>query len=187
MVISIRFVEFVGLFTLTAAISSHLPTKGFKSNGCPLGWSPYKDCCYFFENRTMSLPKAEKQCSTRGATLIVANSEQELSNPFFPQSNVTQLAGRNHLFWVGLAQFEQHSPPVWQTTSGVEPSKLNWLVKPFSSTLNGWSTVSRCAAFFNGHTESARYLYFHPCESHFQSICERNLTFSSALSQNFGK
>ncbi|KAL6736829.1 hypothetical protein Aduo_007134 [Ancylostoma duodenale] len=84
---------------------------------CPRGWSQYLDSCYHVENRTMSLPKAEKQCAAKGATLFVANSLEEFNN-------ITRLAPRNLLSWIGLAQFDERTSPIWQTTSGIEPSSL---------------------------------------------------------------
>ncbi|KAL6736828.1 hypothetical protein Aduo_007134 [Ancylostoma duodenale] len=147
---------------------------------CPRGWSQYLDSCYHVENRTMSLPKAEKQCAAKGATLFVANSLEEFNN-------ITRLAPRNLLSWIGLAQFDERTSPIWQTTSGIEPSSLKWLVTPFSSVANGWSAASRCAAHYNSDVETARYTYFYPCESLFSSICENNFTFNSALAHQFNQ
>ncbi|VDP00590.1 unnamed protein product [Heligmosomoides polygyrus] len=67
-----------------------------------------------------------------------------------------------------------------------ENRTMKWLVNPFSASGNGWSAASKCVAYLNSDAESARYLYFYPCDSLFQSVCERNLTFNSALARQAG-
>lgn len=167
------------LLVFGALNSGDITAKKFLIQACPQGWVAYQECCYLFENRTMSLPMAEKRCSLSGSTLFVANSDKEFHF-------VSRLTARNLLSWIGLAQFEQQDTPVWQTTSGIDPIKMKWLVNPFSASGNGWSAASKCVAYLNSDAESARYLYFYPCDSLFQSVCERNLTFNSALARQAG-
>ncbi|EYB96976.1 hypothetical protein Y032_0144g2438 [Ancylostoma ceylanicum] len=108
------FIPFALLLTLT---STEVVRPSSLIPPCPPGWSQFLDSCYHIENRTMSLPKAEKRCASKGATLFVANSLEEFDN-------ITRLAPRNLFSWIGLAQFEERTSPIWQTTSRIDPSSL---------------------------------------------------------------
>nr|CDJ93588.1 Hypothetical protein CBG10851 [Haemonchus contortus] len=178
----VRFWSCTILQVLVSSIVLRTDVSGTKSSNppCPSGWISYLGSCYHTENKTMPLQKAEKRCSADGATLFVANSKDEFNE-------ITRRAPRNFWTWVGLAQFDNQATPIWQTSSGIQPSALKWLINPFSPAANGWSAASRCVAYYNGDVESTRYLYFYPCESMFYSICERNSTFNNALAQQAGQ
>lgn len=140
----------------------------------------------------MDLTSAEKACNEKAATLFVANSLEEFDQ-------VMKEAPKYYWSWIGLGQGEEDTFPKWQVTgagsppsmrclpsedvpkptwdglNGMDPSELNWLVKPFSSVTNGWSKASMCVGYYNVDVGTT-YLYFFPCSSKFHSVCERNST-----------
>ncbi|VDO60353.1 unnamed protein product, partial [Haemonchus placei] len=122
---------------------------------CPDGWSRYQDSCYYIETAKMSYGQAERACSEKGATLFVADSVEEFVSRWF---------------WIGLGQGEGDSYPQWQ----VAGDSRKWLILPFSSSSNGWSSAATCVGHYNGGTYN--YLYFYPCSSLFYSVCEKNST-----------
>ncbi|KAK6043944.1 hypothetical protein COOONC_18551 [Cooperia oncophora] len=149
----------------------------------------------------MSLGQAEKACNEKGATLFCAsdfhrgefNEVMKETPPYFWS-------------WIGLGQCATDSFPRWQVAGpdgsshmsvcianddfgkpsfvgyeGLDPLQLKWLILPFSSVPNGWSSIANCVGFYNMNSYSSSYLYFYPCSSLFHSVCERNLTLTNLL------
>ncbi|VDO06112.1 unnamed protein product [Haemonchus placei] len=165
---------------------------------CPDGWSRYQDSCYYVEKAKMSYGQAERACNEKGATLFVADSVEEFNELMRETPNF-------YWSWIGLGQAQTDSYPQWQVAGpdgspmrcavasddfgvpawggyeGLDPAHLKWLIMPFSSVPNGWSSVSTCVGHYNVETYSSTYLYFYPCGSLFHSICERNSTLSSLV------
>ncbi|CAB02136.1 C-type lectin domain-containing protein 91 [Caenorhabditis elegans] len=150
-----------------------------QSDRCPDGWLRYSDSCYFIETESLGFAKAERKCHDKQATLFVANSMEEWDA-------VRDHAEKSVLSWIGLVRFSHYERleqlPRWQTTGSINPSKINWLIKPFKPVVNGWSSYANCAASFQSPTEveSASYTFFYPCTMAFKSICERNSTILNA-------
>ncbi|PIO58131.1 hypothetical protein TELCIR_20439, partial [Teladorsagia circumcincta] len=102
--------------------------------------------------------------------------------------------------WIGLGQSETDSYPRWQVVlpdgasrmrcaissgfgrpsfggyEGLDPALLKWLILPFASMPNGWSPAATCVAYYNAKSISNSYVYFYPCTSLYNSVCERNMT-----------
>nr|pir hypothetical protein K10B2.3 - Caenorhabditis elegans [Caenorhabditis elegans] len=151
-----------------------------QSENCPEGWIRYSDSCYWVETELLGFAKAERKCSEKQSTLFVANSIDEWE------------AIRGHSkdsfsSWIGLVRFSHYERseqlPRWQTEGAVNPSKINWLIKPYSPLVNGWSQLANCAASYKSPAslETASYTYFYPCTYLFYSICERNSTIANSL------
>ncbi|KIH61249.1 hypothetical protein ANCDUO_08484 [Ancylostoma duodenale] len=51
----------------------------------------------------------------------------------------------------------------------------NWLVKSSTSASNGWSSASKCAAYYNVDLVASNYVYFYPCSNLYYSICKKSL------------
>lgn len=159
---------------------------------CPDGWIRYQDSCYFIEMEKMDLPRAEKACNEKGATLFVANSIEEFNQ-------IMKEAPLYYWSWIGLGQGPSDTFPKWQVGEpgafkcavasdvgpvswsgmyGMDPRQLKWLVTPFSSGANGWSSAATCVAYYNIDVFSSTYVYFYPCSSLYHSVCERNSTLA---------
>ncbi|KAK6061060.1 lectin C-type domain protein [Cooperia oncophora] len=150
-----------------------LPLDSRPISACPDGWLQLKDSCYHMESRKMERESAQKACDEKGATLFVADSEEEFKE-------IASLSPLHQRSWIGLTQYDGTNSPLWIGSAGMEPSKIRWLTSPFSSTSNGWSKVATCAAFYNTENYSdTAYAYFYPCSSLYHSICERNLTLAN--------
>ncbi|EFP12373.1 CRE-CLEC-91 protein [Caenorhabditis remanei] len=146
---------------------------------CPDGWVRFSDSCYFYETELLGFAKAERKCYDKQATLFVANSFEEWDL-------VRTRTEKSHFSWIGLVRFSHFERseqlPRWQTTGSINPSKLNWIIKPFNPIANGWSSIANCAATYQSPSpvESTSYTYFYPCTLLLNSICERNSTIVNA-------
>ncbi|EYB96507.1 hypothetical protein Y032_0149g2680 [Ancylostoma ceylanicum] len=136
---------------------------------CPDSWLRFRDSCYFIEKTRMELSDAESSCYEKGATLFTANSLEEFDV-------VMRSAALNFWSWTGLVQFDTMTQPKWLSYGGVEPTRLKWLVSPYTSASNGRTAASECVAYYNSEVKIASYNYFYPCNLQFGSICERNAT-----------
>ncbi|KAK6021135.1 hypothetical protein OSTOST_13203, partial [Ostertagia ostertagi] len=106
-----------------------------KAIGCPNGWIRYHDSCYHMEFMKMERESAQRACVEKGATLFVADSEEEFK----------EIATQSPLYfwsWIGLAQYDGTNRPEWTGSAGMDPTKIKWLISPFSSMANGWSKVA---------------------------------------------
>ncbi|CAO4361788.1 unnamed protein product [Caenorhabditis nigoni] len=150
-----------------------------QSEQCPDGWLRYSDSCYFFETERLGFAKAERKCYDKQATLFVANSLDEWDV-------VTSHTEKSSFSWIGLVRFNHYERleklPRWQTTGSINPSKINWLIKPYQPSVNGWSSIANCAATYQSPVtiESASYTFYYPCTLQYTSICERNATIINA-------
>uniref|UniRef100_A0A1I7T4G8 C-type lectin domain-containing protein n=1 Tax=Caenorhabditis tropicalis TaxID=1561998 RepID=A0A1I7T4G8_9PELO len=150
-----------------------------QSEICPDGWLRFSDSCYFFETEHLGFAKAERKCHDKQATLFVANSLEEWDI-------VRTHSEKSYFSWIGLARFSHYERleklPRWQTTGSINPTKINWLVKPFNPIGNGWSSIANCVAFYQSpfNVDSASYTFFYPCTLQLSSICERNSTILNA-------
>lgn len=164
---------------LPPSTSQPTPLPINQSEKCPDGWLRYSDSCYFFETENFGFAKAERKCHDKQATLFVANSLEEWDT-------VRARTEKSAFTWFGLVRFSHYERleqlPRWQTTGSINPTKINWLSKPFQPLGNGWSSIANCAALFQSPTplESASYTFFYPCTLQFNSICERNSTILNA-------
>lgn len=160
---------------------------------CPDGWIRYQESCYYIEIEKMDLPRAERACNEKGATMFVANSIEEFNQ-------VMKEAPLYYWSWIGLGQGPSDVYPKWQVAGepagfrcavasdvgpvswnggyGLDPRQLKWLVTPFSSGVNGWSSAATCVAYYNTDVYSSTYVYFYPCSSLYHSVCERNATLA---------
>ena len=159
---------------------------------CPDGWIRYLDSCYYIETEKMDLASAERACNEKGATLFVADSLEEFNQ-------VMKETPLYYWSWIGLGQGPTDTYPKWKVAGepsqfrcavpcetsvswdgmyGMDPSQLKWLVKPFSSAVNGWSSAATCVGHYNIDVFSSTYLYFYPCSSLYHSVCERNSTLA---------
>ncbi|CAB3403756.1 unnamed protein product [Caenorhabditis bovis] len=146
---------------------------------CPDGWLKFSDSCYYIEQETMGFAKAEKRCFDKKATLFVANSLDEWDA-------IRQHSPKAFFSWIGLVRFSQYEKseqlPRWQTEGGVNPARLNWLIRPYKPLSNGWTTYANCAVHYNPAVsfETASYVFYYPCTFMMHSICERNTTLINA-------
>ncbi|KHJ92418.1 hypothetical protein OESDEN_07696 [Oesophagostomum dentatum] len=165
---------------------------------CPEGWFRYQDSCYLMQTTRMTLPAAERLCNENGGTLFVADSLSEYNT-------VMKESPLYFWSWIGLGQSDASGYPKWHVHSsaypvrcadekclpadpallpdwdgayGMNPTELKWLITPFNSVSNGWSTSATCVGHYNIDIYSSTYLYFYPCSYEFYSICERNLTLA---------
>ncbi|RCN46102.1 hypothetical protein ANCCAN_07874 [Ancylostoma caninum] len=157
---------------------------------CPDGWIRYQQSCYYMEMAKMDMQSAERACNEKGGSLFVADSIGEFNE-------VMKESPLYFWSWIGLGQNEAGGLPRWHAQSGpssfkclpadysnlvwdgaygMNPAELKWLVTPFNSYSNGWSTAATCVAHYNIDTYASTYLYFYPCSYQFHSICERNYT-----------
>ncbi|PIO55018.1 lectin C-type domain protein [Teladorsagia circumcincta] len=120
----------------------------------------------------MERESAQRACVEKGATLFVADSEEEFK----------EIATQSPLYfwsWIGLSQYDGTHRPLWIGSTGMDPAKMKWLITPFSSIANGWSKVATCAAFYNTESyHTTAYVYFYTCSTLYHSICERNMTLT---------
>ncbi|ETN80197.1 hypothetical protein NECAME_09330 [Necator americanus] len=159
---------------------------------CPDGWIRYQQSCYYMETAKMTLQNAERACNEKGGSLFVADSLGEFNE-------VMKESPLYFWSWIGLGQNDASGYPRWQSQGmglsplkclpadsgnlplwdgmyGMNPAELKWLVTPFSSASNGWSTAATCVAHYNIDIYTSTYLYFYPCSYEFYSICEKNST-----------
>ncbi|CCD65631.1 C-type lectin domain-containing protein [Caenorhabditis elegans] len=156
----------------------------FPTGTCPDGWVRFSDSCYWIEQHKQSFAEAEKRCYEKNATLFVVNSQDEWDavREHFPQTGYT---------WIGLVRFthfeKSQDAPIWQTEGAVNPTRLNWLIRPYKPVSNGWSALANCAAHFSAaiNWDASAYTYFQPCSFKFYSICERNGTILDFLNRKF--
>ncbi|KAK2919152.1 CD209 antigen-like protein E [Channa argus] len=67
------------------------------SQTCPADWREIKSRCYFLSRESKTWEESRKYCQSRGADLVVINSEQE-------QRDLYRLDGDSVLlFWIGLS------------------------------------------------------------------------------------
>ncbi|CAB02756.1 C-type lectin domain-containing protein 87 [Caenorhabditis elegans] len=147
---------------------------------CPDGWLRFADSCYWIEKELLGFAKAERNCFEKQSTLFVANSIEEW--------DAIRVQAKEAFFsWIGLVRFTHYEKleqlPRWQTEGALNPTKINWLIKPYKPLFNGWSSLANCAASYKSPSslESASYTYFYPCTYMLYSICERNSTIVNAL------
>ncbi|EPB71403.1 hypothetical protein ANCCEY_09504 [Ancylostoma ceylanicum] len=134
---------------------------------CPDSWLRFRDSCYFIEKTRMELSDAESSCYEKGATLFTANSLEEFVSVTSSveiiilqrgsseiQDVVMRSAALNFWSWTGLVQFDTMTQPKWLSYGGVEPTRLKWLVSPYTSASNGRTAASECVAYYNSELES---------------------------------
>ncbi|KJH44461.1 hypothetical protein DICVIV_09510 [Dictyocaulus viviparus] len=159
---------------------------------CPSGWIKFQKSCYFIVTEKMNLMEAQRFCLEKESTLFVADSIEEFNKvmketpPFYwswigvgqseadsiPQWGVIELSYPS----LRCLPLNEYDVPTWGGRSGVDPTLINWLITPYSSIANGWSTIATCAGYYNAGVNSGSYAYFYPCSSQFYSICEKNST-----------
>ncbi|KHJ87869.1 hypothetical protein OESDEN_12346 [Oesophagostomum dentatum] len=136
---------------------------------CPTGWISHLDSCYFFDNPILEHDKAQAKCWELGSTLLVAETLDEWEY-------VMERSAVSAWSWIGMTQDEELHFPRWDHSGGMDPLMVNWLVKPYISTSNGWSTQAKCAAHLNVPVAGSDYTFFLPCNIQVYSICEKNAT-----------
>ncbi|CAB3400642.1 unnamed protein product [Caenorhabditis bovis] len=182
-----------------AAFADYVPGSrqrftNYPTTGCPDGWVTFADSCYWVEQEKFSYAKAEEKCYEKNATLLVLNSQDEWDA-------LRQHTPKTYYTWLGLIRLTNDSrwlrsnevandgqdTPVWQTEGAVNPTKINWLVRPYGPLVNGWSSVSNCVAHFRPAVdiENTDYVFYYPCNYEFYSICERNNTILDFLNRKF--
>lgn len=97
------------------------PTFNNQSEHCPDGWLRYSDSCYWIEKEKFGFAKAERKCAEKGASLFVANSQDEWDA-------IRENTDKNSLTWIGLVRFPRYEKleklPRWQTVEGLHASKM---------------------------------------------------------------
>ncbi|CAJ0601918.1 unnamed protein product [Cylicocyclus nassatus] len=136
---------------------------------CPIGWTTYHDSCYFFNNPPSDYEKALARCYEMGSNLFVPESLEEWEY-------VNEHSTVSTWSWIGLTMEDDQHNPKWLTSNAMNPLEINWLVKPFVASSNGWSTSARCAAHLNVAKAGSDYTFFLPCSLKVNSICEKNAT-----------
>uniref|UniRef100_A0A7I5E7A1 C-type lectin domain-containing protein n=1 Tax=Haemonchus contortus TaxID=6289 RepID=A0A7I5E7A1_HAECO len=135
---------------------------------CPEGFQQIDGSCFYIETDKLSYDQAEMRCKQKGATMFAPSSKavwdevMAMTPPYF-------------WTWTGITQDTSADVPHFQEAVAMDTSAVNWLIRPFSSVSNGWSTVSTCAAFYNIEMSSSNYVYFYPCSLQYHSICQVNL------------
>ncbi|EPB73172.1 lectin C-type domain protein [Ancylostoma ceylanicum] len=138
-----------------------------RSQVCPDGWRRYGDSCYYVEMEKLDYNRAEQRCSAKGATMLAADTLEEWDEvmTFTPQYFWT---------WTGITQDRDGEGPHFKG-GALDASRVNWLVKSSSSASNGWTSASRCAAYYNMDLVASNYVYFYPCSNLYYSICKKSL------------
>lgn len=149
-------------------------TENPKIKDCKNGWIVYKESCYYVETQAKTLQNAEKACLEKDATLFVADSREEFNTIMKPNN-------QNAYTWIGLFKEREDKEPIYHVQSGMNYKDLPWLVKPYSHSGNGWTSVSQGAAFWNPSTELGKYVFWYPPGYLFNSICEYNQTLSADI------
>ncbi|KJH50679.1 lectin C-type domain protein [Dictyocaulus viviparus] len=149
-----------------AAPNANTSAKSIRGK-CPIGFKRFGSSCYFVELERLTFSQAERNCIEMGATLFAPETEQEWRE-------VMTLAPLYAWTWSGITQNGMDQTPQWKGTSNtMNAATVNWLIKPFSSISNGWSMISKCAAYYNLGLEQSNYVYYYSCMLPFFSICEK--------------
>ncbi|KAK6027453.1 lectin C-type domain protein, partial [Ostertagia ostertagi] len=136
------------------------------SRHAPIEFKPFGDSCIYFETEKLSYEQAEMRCNQKGATMFAPTSMAQWNE-------VMSKTPPYFWTWTGITQPTQMDEPQFQG-GALNASLVNWLIKPYSSLSNGWSTFSTCAAYYNTQPSSANYVYFYPCTVLYHSICQMN-------------
>ncbi|VDL72927.1 unnamed protein product [Nippostrongylus brasiliensis] len=154
-------------------IEAELPAVSDVVNGpfiiCPDGYKRYANSCYYVEMQKMDYESAVRNCEKMGASVFSASSLEEWNE-------VMAMTPAYYWTWTGIQQEAGDVLPQFKGADRMDTSNINWLMKPFSSTGNGWSSMSTCAAFYNMNMPTSNYVYFYPCSLQYHSICQRNLS-----------
>lgn len=76
--------------------------------------------------------------------------------------------------WTGIVRDSDVGQPQFQG-GALDTSRLNWLIKSSTPMSNGWTSASKCAAYYNMDLTASNYIYFYPCSYQYYSICEKKL------------
>ncbi|KAL6741304.1 hypothetical protein Aduo_014574 [Ancylostoma duodenale] len=133
---------------------------------CPDGWRRYGETCFHLEMEKLPFSEAEKRCQEKNSTIFTANSLDEWDE-------VTSFTPPGSWTWIDVKG--ENSTAQWR--GALDASSLNWLVKPFSPSSNGWTTTTSCAAYRNMEPPLPSHVFFYPCSSQYHSICKRKIGF----------
>uniref|UniRef100_A0A3Q1JHY8 C-type lectin domain-containing protein n=1 Tax=Anabas testudineus TaxID=64144 RepID=A0A3Q1JHY8_ANATE len=82
---------------------------------CPAGWTKFNCSCYFLFTETGSWTEGRQDCRTRGADLVVIDSDEE-------QTFLSNLTDAN--VWIGLTDEEQEN--TWKWIDGTPLTLSYW-------------------------------------------------------------
>ncbi|VDO80735.1 unnamed protein product [Heligmosomoides polygyrus] len=135
---------------------------------CPPGFFRHRDMCFYLELEKLDYHTAALRCSLKGATMFSPTSSEQWYEvmAFTPISLFT---------WSGIVMEEDAGEPHFNKDGAIDAKRVNWLVKPFTASAEGWTPVSKCAAFYNAGSPLVSYVYFYPCSLLHNSICQKEL------------
>ncbi|XP_039907923.1 CD209 antigen-like protein C isoform X2 [Simochromis diagramma] len=90
---------------------------------CPEEWTRFGSSCYFKSTEWKTWPESQNHCKTRGADLVMINSEEE-------QEFVNELNMRGHS-WIGLRAKQTSGTSKWEWVDGSALTERFWA--------EGWS------------------------------------------------
>ncbi|WKX97363.1 hypothetical protein Q1695_013205 [Nippostrongylus brasiliensis] len=118
---------------------------------CPDEYKRYANLCYYIEMQKMDYESAVKNCEKMSASMFSASSLEEWNE-------VMAMTPTYFWTWTGIQQEAGDVLPQFKGSDRMDTSKISWLMKPFSSAGNGWSSMSTCAAFYNMNMPTSNYL-----------------------------
>ncbi|CEF64159.1 C-type lectin domain and C-type lectin-like domain and C-type lectin fold domain-containing protein [Strongyloides ratti] len=147
-----------------------------KLNCCPKGWINNEESCYYVIRHQLDFNTAEHYCASKHSILVEVESIDEWNL-------IRQLPPTDRYFWIGIRDSSYDNNIITSARGSIltiqQLTYLPWLVKKKNNIQkrdNGWSSLSKCAAYFNVINVNAGYIYFYNCNLNFFAICERNVT-----------
>uniref|UniRef100_A0A3Q2Y8Z7 C-type lectin domain-containing protein n=1 Tax=Hippocampus comes TaxID=109280 RepID=A0A3Q2Y8Z7_HIPCM len=89
--------------------------QGWPSRACKEGWVAFQTSCYLLSSTTATWSKAEQQCLSHAAHLVVVNGVEELVRFMSKISEIT------YKYWIGLV--ERAHEGEWSWVDGTDYDK----------------------------------------------------------------
>ncbi|XP_026215278.1 CD209 antigen-like protein C [Anabas testudineus] len=133
------------------------------SQQCPTGWRMINSRCYFLSSESKTWEESRRYCQSRGADLVVINSEQE-QKALYHQYEEAVL-----LFWIGLRDIEG----TFKWVDGSALTKSFWQTGQPNPNDN-----EDCVEMYHFYSELANWNDT-PCGKQQRWLCEKDLCTSS--------
>ncbi|XP_046568995.1 A disintegrin and metalloproteinase with thrombospondin motifs adt-1-like [Haliotis rubra] len=138
---------------------------------CPgNNWAQLDSTCYYYLSSTKTWNAAEKDCETRGGTLLIFKEQSEVAKVFKQIKTIAQNIDSVPLFWMGV--HNQDDDRVFRYADGSDVTKSNW-----KKMLNEASGSGRCLALKSSQSgSSSKSWALTDCKQTLPYVCEIQLS-----------
>ncbi|XP_032373271.1 C-type lectin domain family 4 member E isoform X2 [Etheostoma spectabile] len=97
------------------SLQEHVPVQGT----CKNGWVSFQRSCYLLSRTAETWSKAEEQCRTHGAHLVVMNNVEELDY-------ISEIVEIRYNYWIGLVEREHEGHWSWVDGTDINSNPTFW-------------------------------------------------------------